>query len=215
MKNNFPKGVLFDLDGVLVDTESQYSIFWGKMGIEYNTGIPDFADRIKGSNLAAILNTYFPDKSVQDEIVAKLNTFQAAMTYEICPGVKVFISQLKQHNIPTCIVTSSDDKKMEQLFAHQPYFRENFSNIITGDQVTNSKPHPECFLKGAQKIGVDIKDCLIFEDSMQGITAGLASGAKVIALSTTCSIEQISTLTNVIIPGFKDFSLDVIPQLFD
>ena len=215
MKNNFPKGVLFDLDGVLVDTESQYSIFWGKMGIEYNTGIPDFADRIKGSNLAAILHTYFPDKSVQDEIVAKLNAFQAAMTYEICPGVKEFISQLKQHNIPTCIVTSSDDKKMEQLFAHQPYFRENFSNIITGDQVTNSKPHPECFLKGAQKIGVDIKDCLIFEDSMQGITAGLASGAKVIALSTTCSIEQISTLTNVIIPGFKDFSLDVIPQLFD
>ncbi len=215
MKNNFPKGVLFDLDGVLVDTESQYSIFWGKMGIEYNTGIPDFADRIKGSNLAAILNTYFPDKSVQDEIVEKLNAFQAAMTYEICPGVKEFISQLKQHNIPTCIVTSSDDKKMEQLFAHQPYFRENFSNIITGDQVTNSKPHPECFLKGAQKIGVDIKDCLIFEDSMQGITAGLASGAKVIALSTTCSIEQISTLTNVIIPGFKDFSLDVIPQLFD
>lgn len=215
MKNNFPKGVLFDLDGVLVDTESQYSIFWGKMGIEYNTGIPDFAERIKGSNLAAILNTYFPDKSVQDEIVEKLNAFQAAMTYEICPGVKEFISQLKQHNIPTCIVTSSDDKKMEQLFAHQPYFRENFSNIITGDQVTNSKPHPECFLKGAQKIGVDIKDCLIFEDSMQGITAGLASGAKVIALSTTCSIEQISTLTNVIIPGFKDFSLDVIPQLFD
>lgn len=215
MKNNFPKGVLFDLDGVLVDTESQYSIFWGKMGIEYNTGIPDFADRIKGSNLAAILNTYFPDKSVQDEIVEKLNAFQAAMTYEICPGVKEFISQLKQHNIPTCIVTSSDDKKMEQLFAHQPYFRENFSNIITGDQVTNSKPHPECFLKGAQKIGVDIKDCLIFEDSMQGITAGLASGAKVIALSTTCSIEQISTLTNVIIPGFKDFSLDIIPQLFD
>ena len=215
MKNNFPKGVLFDLDGVLVDTESQYSIFWGKMGIEYNTGIPDFADRIKGSNLAAILNTYFPEKSVQDEIVAKLNAFQAAMTYEICPGVKEFISQLKQHNIPTCIVTSSDDKKMEQLFAHQPYFRENFSNIITGDQVTNSKPHPECFLKGAQKIGVDIKDCLIFEDSMQGITAGLASGAKVIALSTTCSIEQISTLTSVIIPGFKDFSLDVIPQLFD
>lgn len=215
MKNNFPKGVLFDLDGVLVDTESQYSIFWGKMGIEYNTGIPDFADRIKGSNLAAILNTYFPDKSVQDEIVEKLNAFQAAMTYEICPGVKEFISQLKQHNIPTCIVTSSDDKKMEQLFAHQPYFRENFSNIITGDQVTNSKPHPECFLKGAQKIGVDIKDCLIFEDSMQGITAGIASGAKVIALSTTCSIEQISTLTNVIIPGFKDFSLDVIPQLFD
>lgn len=89
MKNNFPKGVLFDLDGVLVDTESQYSIFWGKMGIEYNTGIPDFADRIKGSNLAAILNTYFPDKSVQDEIVAKLNTFQAAMTYEICPNESV------------------------------------------------------------------------------------------------------------------------------
>ena len=215
MTNNLPKGVLFDLDGVLVDTESQYSIFWGKMGVEYNTGIPDFAERIKGSNLASILNTYFPEKSVQDEIVDKLNRFQEAMTYEICPGVKEFISQLKQHNIPTCIVTSSDDKKMEHLFAHQPYFRDNFSNIITGDQVTNSKPHPECFLKGAQKIGVDIKDCLIFEDSMQGITAGLASGAKVIALSTTCTVQQIRTLTNVIIPGFENLSLELIQQLFD
>lgn len=215
MTNNLPKGVLFDLDGVLVDTESQYSIFWGKMGVEYNTGIPDFAERIKGSNLASILNTYFPEKSVQDEIVDKLNRFQEAMTYEICPGVKEFISQLKLHNIPTCIVTSSDDKKMEHLFAHQSYFRDNFSNIITGDQVTNSKPHPECFLKGAQKIGVDIKDCLIFEDSMQGITAGLASGAKVIALSTTCTVQQIRTLTNVIIPGFENLSLELIPQLFD
>ncbi|MGN0214297.1 MAG: HAD family hydrolase [Muribaculaceae bacterium] len=215
MTNNLPKGVLFDLDGVLVDTESQYSIFWGKMGIEYNTGIPDFAERIKGSNLPTILNTYFPDKQMQDEIVEKLNRFQEAMTYEICPGVEQFICQLKQNNIPMCIVTSSDDKKMEQLFEHQPYFRDNFTNIITGDQVTNSKPHPECFLKGASKIGVDIKDCVIFEDSMQGITAGLASGAKVIALSTTCSVEQIGTLTKVIIPSFENFSLEQIGHLFN
>ena len=66
MTNNLPKGVLFDLDGVLVDTESQYSIFWGKMRVDYNKGIHDFAERIKGSNLASILNTYFPEKSLQD-----------------------------------------------------------------------------------------------------------------------------------------------------
>ena len=137
------------------------------------------------------------------------------MSYSIYPGVKEFIQQLVANDIPMCIVTSSDDRKMESLFEQQPYFKDVFRNIITGDMVTKSKPDPECFLKGAELIGVDISNCFVFEDSMQGITAGLASGAKVIALSTTCTVQQIRTLTNVIIPGFENLSLELIPQLFD
>ncbi|MGM9804731.1 MAG: HAD family hydrolase [Muribaculaceae bacterium] len=208
-----PKGVLFDLDGVLIDTETQYSVFWGKMGEVYNAGYPDFAQRIKGTNLPAILNTYFPNRDIQAQIVEQLNKFQAKMTYDVYPGVMQFIDLLCKNDIPMCIVTSSDDKKMASLAEHQPEFMSRFKHIITGDQVTHGKPNPECFLKGAKMIDRDISDCLIFEDSLQGITAAIASGAKVIALSTTCSEKEIKKLTNVVLPSINGLTLEKIAEL--
>lgn len=83
MTQKLPKGALFDLDGVLIDTENQYSVFWGNIGREYNVGYNDFAERIKGTNLTSILNTYFPDKATQAEIVNRLNDFQDNMSYDL------------------------------------------------------------------------------------------------------------------------------------
>lgn len=200
-------GVLFDLDGVLIDTESQYSVFWGDIGEKYLGNREEFAARIKGSNLSTILNNNFPDPDLQKDIVSQLDEFQANMSYAIYPGVRDFIQQLVENGIPMCIVTSSDDRKMESLFEQQPYFKEVFRHIITGDMVTKSKPAPECFIKGAELIGADIRRCFVFEDSMQGIAAGIASGATVIALDTTNSREAISHLTHNIISSFENFSV--------
>ena len=200
-------GVLFDLDGVLIDTESQYSVFWGDIGEKYLGNREEFAARIKGSNLSTILNNNFPDPDLQKDIVSQLDEFQANMSYAIYPGVRDFIQQLVENGIPMCIVTSSDDRKMESLFEQQPYFKEVFRHIITGDMVTKSKPDPECFIKGAELIGTDIRRCFVFEDSMQGIAAGIASGATVIALDTTNSREAISHLTHNIISSFENFSV--------
>ena len=200
-------GVLFDLDGVLIDTESQYSVFWGDIGEKYLGNREEFAARIKGSNLSTILNNNFPDPDLQKDIVSQLDEFQANMSYAIYPGVRDFIQQLVENGIPMCIVTSSDDRKMESLFEQQPYFKEVFRHIITGDMVTKSKPDPECFIKGAELIGADIRQCFVFEDSMQGIAAGIASGATVIALDTTNSREAISHLTHNIISSFENFSV--------
>lgn len=200
-------GVLFDLDGVLIDTESQYSVFWGDIGEKYLGNREEFAARIKGSNLSTILNNNFPDPDLKKDIVFQLDEFQANMSYAIYPGVRDFIQQLVDNGIPMCIVTSSDDRKMESLFEQQPYFKEVFRHIITGDMVTKSKPAPECFIKGAELIGADIRRCFVFEDSMQGIAAGIASGATVIALDTTNSREAISHLTHNIISSFENFSV--------
>lgn len=200
-------GVLFDLDGVLIYTESQYSVFWGDIGEKYLGNREEFAARIKGSNLSTILNNNFPDPDLQKDIVSQLDEFQANMSYAIYPGVRDFIQQLVENGIPMCIVTSSDDRKMESLFEQQPYFKEVFRHIITGDMVTKSKPDPECFIKGAELIGADIRRCFVFEDSMQGIAAGIASCATVIALDTTNSREAISHLTHNIISSFENFSV--------
>ena len=79
------RGVLFDLDGVLLDSEGQYSIFWEQMEKEYPTGVPDFANYIKGFHLTRILG-YFPDEDVRQQVLDKLTVFERNMKFEFFPG---------------------------------------------------------------------------------------------------------------------------------
>ena len=119
------KAALFDLDGVVFETESQYSIFWGMIGREYHPEIPDFEYRIKGQTLVQIYDKYFSDDSVfahiegytdpkseQDKITARLNEFEQNMTYPYIPGVENFIQELKQNGVKCAVVTSSNIQKM-------------------------------------------------------------------------------------------------------
>lgn len=201
-------GVLFDLDGVLIDSESLYTEFWNDIDKVYPTGIDNFAYVIKGNNLNRILNTYFPNKDIQNKIIDEINNFERKMTYNVFPGVTDFLSELKYRNIPTALVTSSDVKKMEKLYLQLPEFRSYFNAIVTGDMVKKSKPNPECFLLGASKIGLPASDCYVFEDSPSGIKAGLDCGAKVIALATTLHRPDINKDVNLIIDSFIDFNVD-------
>ena len=206
-------GVLFDLDGVLIDSESIYSEFWSNIDKLYPTGIDEFAYRIKGSNLQRILN-FFPDKEIQKDILKRIDVREKSMIYPIFPGVMDFLNELTAANIPCAIVTSSDITKMNNLFKQHPDFRSHFQGMITGDMVSKSKPDPECFHKGAQSIGVPINDCIIFEDSPSGIEAALATGTKVIALATTLKIEDINKKVDKIINSFVDFHVNDMLSVF-
>ena len=199
-----PCGVLFDLDGVLLDSEGQYTIFWAAMEEEYKTGIPDFARYIKGMHLARILG-YFESDEVRQDIVDKLTDFERNMKYEFFPGALDFIQQLQDAGIPMAIVTSSDHKKMQALYEQYPEFPTLFDHIITGDMVTKAKPDPDCYLMGAKLLGIDIKDCIVVEDSRNGLIAGRESGARVIGIATTLSREAVNELS--------DMTLDSIGQL--
>lgn len=199
-------GVLFDLDGVLLDSEGQYTIFWDAIDKAYPTHVPNFAQVIKGSNLAAIINTYFKPE-LRDEIVAKLAELQHDMRYEFFPYAQEFLQQLHGAGIKMCIVTSSDQKKMDAVYEQHPGFRELFDDVIVGEMVHRAKPDPECYLLGASKLGLNIKDCYVFEDSINGLKAGMASGATVIGLATTNSREALQGKAQLIIDNFKDFTV--------
>ena len=200
-------GVLFDLDGVLLDSEGKYTIFWAQMDKEYPTGIPEFASYIKGSHLARILN-YFDSEEVRQQIVDRLLTFEREMRYEFFPGALELVRQLREAGIPMAIVTSSDRKKMESLYLQYPEFPTLFDQIVTGDMVTKAKPDPDCFLLGAKAIGMDIKDCIVIEDSRNGLIAGRASGARVIGITTTLSADIVTPLSDMTVSCISDLSVD-------
>lgn len=201
-------GVLFDLDGVLIDSESLYTEFWSNIDRVYPTGIDNFAYKIKGNNLGIILSTYYPDYKIQKEIIDLINQFEEQIQYKIFPGVIDFLTELKNRSIPTALVTSSDKEKMKKLYLQHPDFKKFFNVIITGDMVSKSKPNPECFIKGATLLGINPQNCYVFEDSPSGIRAGLDSGAKVIALATTLLRQDINKDVQAIIDSFIDFDVE-------
>lgn len=201
-------GVLFDLDGVLIDSENLYTEFWSEIDNKYPTGVENFAIVIKGSTLTKILNTYFPNPNIQEQIKDLVHQFEYQIKYPIYNGVVEFLDELKSHNIPTAIVTSSDNEKMNSLFNQHPKFKEYFTAIITGSDVTHSKPHPEGYLSAAKAIGREPSNCFVFEDSLQGLEAGMASGATVIGLTTSNPIEILKDKAHKLINSFVGFNIE-------
>ena len=203
------QGVLFDLDGVLLDSEGQFSIFWRAMDERFPTGVEDFSNYIKGFHLARILG-YFANDEIREQIVQELVEFEKNMRFEFFPGALALVKRLRDMGIPMAIVTSSDHKKMQALFSQHPEFPALFDTIITGDMVTRAKPDPDCFLLGAQRLGVDIKDCVVFEDSRNGLIAARASGARVIGIATTLSADIVAPLSDLTIPCVNDLDIEQI-----
>lgn len=204
---------LFDFDGVIVDTESQYTVFWDRMGAEY-LGVEDFGRRIKGQTLVQIFDGHFSGMlKEQEEVVARLNEYEAAMSYDFLPGVVDFLHELKEAGVPTAIVTSSNQPKMEQVYRAHPQLDEMVDAILTSEDFSRSKPDPECFLKGMEILGGTPEETVVFEDSFHGLAAGRAAGAYVVGLATTNSREDIVPLCDMVISDFTDISLSSLKQV--
>lgn len=200
--------VLFDFDGVIADTESQYTYFWNKMGMDY-LGLEEFGHTIKGQTLVQIFGKYFDSKlKEQQEIVPQLNAFEQNMSYDYIPGALEFMQELKKRGIRSAIVTSSNDIKMSNAYAAHPELRDLVDTVLTSEHFSKSKPDPECFLKGMEVLGATPQETIVFEDSFHGITAGRASGAKVIGLATTNSREALTPLCDLVIDDFTQISVE-------
>ena len=198
---------LFDLDGVITDTESQYSLFWNRMGKDY-LGLEDFGMTIKGQTLVQIFDKYFEGRlKEQADIVTQLNEYERNMSYEYIPGVHEFMTGLKKAGVPIAIVTSSNEPKMKNVRNAHPELWDLADAILTSEHFSRSKPDPECFLKGMEVLGGTPEETYVFEDSLHGINAGRASGAHVIGLATTNPREIIEPLCDMVIDDFRGFSL--------
>ena len=204
---------LFDFDGVLMDTETQYTEFWNGKGREY-VNIEDFGLVIKGQTLNQIFGKYFPDFS-EEELKAlekSIDEFEASMKYEFIPGAREFLLELKEAGVATAIVTSSNSKKMAKVYKAWPELDKLVDRILVSGDFTKSKPDPECFLKGMELLGAKAEETVVFEDSFHGLAAGRASGAYVVGLATSNSREAIASLCDMVIDDFRSFDLDTFLQ---
>lgn len=199
------KGVLFDLDGVVVDSESIYTQFWSDIDKLHPTGVENFAIAIKGNTLQRILADFFPDNDVKQDILERIKDFEINMRYNPFAEAIRFINELKRNQFRIAIVTSSSQKKMDNLYAQNPGFREMFDAVVTGDMVSHSKPDPEPYLLGAEAIGVAPESCYVFEDSISGIESGIRAGATVIGLATTLPYDKIEGKAHLTINDFTGF----------
>ena len=204
MTNSLLRAALFDLDGVVFDTEGQYTAFWGEQCRLYHPDKPGLEHKIKGQTLTQIFDNYFSGmKDEQSEIVRRLDDFERNMKFEYVAGFVDFVKDLRRSGVKTAVVTSSNLAKMSSVYDARPEFKSFFDAILTSEDFERSKPDPDCYLKGAAVFGTSAGECVVFEDSFNGLKAGRAAGMAVVGLATTNSAEDIKPYSDFIIPDFS------------
>ena len=219
MASSFFDAVLFDMDGLTINSEPQ----WLEAEIQltkpygYEWTIEDQAFCLGGP--LSKVGQYMSDLTNQAQSgeffhreIIKLMTEKVRVHAQFMPGAKELLSQLKQADVPLALVSASPRVIVDAALQHlQPI---PFMTTISSDDVTITKPNPEGYLKAAAQLGVDIKNCLILEDSATGVQAARASGAKVIAVPHLVKIESdqqtkvISSLMELDYELLKEFAIN-------
>lgn len=186
----FPfEGVVFDVDGVLFNTERLMHQIWHEVGAEMGWPQPgrdylEFVGNGRSVIFEKMLTFYGPDFPKEEFLTTCSQTLQDRVEQfgvPLKPGVREILDFLKEQNIPIAIATSTamrrTGKRME-LTGLAPYF----SAMITGDQVTHGKPDPEIYLLACKALGTDPSRTLAVEDSRNGILSATAAGMPTVMI---------------------------------
>lgn len=210
METKKVKAVLFDFDGVIMDTENQYTVFWDEQGRKF-LNKEHYGNAIKGQTLVQIYEKDFAGKRAEQEQVSEaLSRFEEKMSYEYIPGVQAFIAELRAHGVKIAVVTSSTTDKMQNVYRAHPDFATQFDEILTAERFSRSKPDPDCFLLGMKLFESSPDSTVVFEDSFHGLQAGRASGAFTIGLATTNPREAILPKADRVINDFTEINYEKV-----
>lgn len=194
--SSFPAAVLWDMDGTLIDSEPYWLASEVSLAKSYGSewSEQDGHDLI-GKSLyesSALLRKKFgiADLSVQGVIDRMTSAVIADLKQRLPfrPGALELLLELKRQQIPTALVTMSM-RKMALSVTQQIDFSA-FDVVVAGDDVVHGKPHPEPYLKAAQLLGVDIKNCIALEDSHTGLASAEAAGAHAIGIPNLISLPK-------------------------
>ena len=190
-------------------------MFWGSQCRLYHPEHPGLEHEIKGQTLTQIYDQWFsgPLLSEQAVITERLNEYESNMHYDYIEGFERMIADLRSHGVKTAVVTSSNLPKMQAVYRYQPDFKNLFDAILTSEDFDRSKPDPDCYLKAAARLGASTDECIVFEDSFNGLRSGRAAQMKVVGLTTTNSAEAIRELSDIQIADYQNIDFDQLSSL--
>lgn len=193
------KGVLFDMDGVLLDSEQFICEAAIKMFKEYsvNAQPEDFIPFVgAGENkyIGGVAEKYGVTEDVQKLKARTYDIYNEITHGKLQPldGAVKFIQQCKEKGLKTAVATSADHIKLKINLREIGVPEETFDATVNGLEVENKKPHPDIFIKAAERLGLSPQACLVVEDAVNGVEAAKRAGAKCLALTTSFSERELS-----------------------
>lgn len=192
-------GILFDWDGVIIDSSRQHEASWERLAREEGRVLPEghFKTGFGKKNewiIPQLLNWASEPAEVRRLSLRKEAAYREIVVesgLNALPGVRVFLERLRDAGVPTCIGSSTHRENITTLLGVLG-FEGLFGGMVTSEDVAHGKPHPDVFLKAAAKTGVAPEWCVVFEDAFAGIEAGHAGGMKVVGVATTHPETELS-----------------------
>ncbi|ANZ35370.1 hypothetical protein BBK82_03975 [Lentzea guizhouensis] len=178
------EAVLFDMDGVVVDTEASVADFWQDLarsnGFSISAG--DLDRHVYGRSALHTLRELFPmlPADRHHEVYELMRVNNETLHYSTIPGVLPLLGSLHTAGIPTALVTGAEPYKATAVLKQLGL---QFDVTITAKDVEHGKPDPACYVLAAHRLGVPVERCIVFEDAVSGITSAVTAGATCIALA--------------------------------
>lgn len=196
--SQLPKGIIFDMDGVLVDSEPYIMKAAMQMFAELGLKtVPEDFHPFTGTGenrfLGGVAEKYNFPVDIQQ---AKKRTYDIYLEIikgklKPLPGAREFVNNCRALGKKIAIASSADWRKVEGNLSEIKLPAALFDAIVAGEDVVHKKPAPDIFLLAAQKIGIDPKDCLIVEDALSGIKAAKAAGCKCLAITSSYIVDKL------------------------
>ncbi|AQQ15254.1 Phosphorylated carbohydrates phosphatase [Corynebacterium glaucum] len=187
-----PAAVFWDMDGTLIDTEPQWGIATYELGeLLARPLTAEVRERTVGGSFESTLRIVaeWAGHSLVDGDVERYKAWMYARMRELLsqgvevnPGVGPLLAALKKRGTPMLVCTNTERVLADACI--DVIGREFFVDTITGDEVARAKPHPDMYVEAARRVGADPSDCLVFEDSWNGMSAGAAAGCVVLGLAS-------------------------------
>lgn len=219
-----PLGVVFDLDGVLIDSHDQHERSW--FALAEKIGKPLTPEQFKESfgmrNETCIPDVFGWTTREDKEGIHELGEKKEELYRELLasdgleplPGVMALVEALTEKGIPISLGSSTSRKNIEVCFATtglDRYFGENYTGA---EDVSRGKPAPDVFLEAARKIGRTPEHCIVIEDAHVGVEAALAAGMKAVAVTTTHPAETFEKSgASLVVSSLEELSPDTLLQL--
>ena len=219
-----PSVVIFDMDGVLVDTNSFHVQKWEALLTEYSipfdrNGLPR---QVLGPANDPTLRHFFGERITAEDRQRLSEELEARFRKAFAPharplaGVERLIAECRDQGVSLALASAAMSKNVNFILDAlklRPYFRA----ILTNDEITQSKPNPEIFVKAAQKLGVPPAECVVIEDSFAGIEAAERAGMKCVAVASTFPAPELRARTqaDLVVQTLEELNLQKLRQLFD